>query len=249
MFPTYQDIYDRRGNRYHEAMCRYPQARDPEFQALIDAADLPAGPLRVLDIPSSGGYLRHHLPSAIHLVCADPAESFLLRGRHEGVEHVVSARHDKLPFSDASFDAVLSLAGLHHLSNHDSVFREWRRILKPGGILCFGDARHGSPTARFLDEVVDRHNSMGHQGVYADPGIRAVLETIGFQVDRVEERTYTWNFPGAPAMLDFCRTLFGMDRNPPAATLLEDIQNTVGFSEMTETCHLNWSLLFVRATA
>ncbi len=52
------------------------------------------------------------------------------------VETVATDAED-LPFDDASFDLVLGHAVLHHLPDLDRAFDEFRRVLRPGGLLFF----------------------------------------------------------------------------------------------------------------
>ena len=42
-----------------------------------------------------------------------------------------------LPFEDDSFDLVFGHAVLHHLPDLDAAFREFRRVLRPGGVVAF----------------------------------------------------------------------------------------------------------------
>ena len=42
-----------------------------------------------------------------------------------------------LPFEDGSFDLVLGHAVLHHLPDLDAAFREFHRVLRPGGRIVF----------------------------------------------------------------------------------------------------------------
>ena len=42
-----------------------------------------------------------------------------------------------LPFEDASFDLVFGHAVLHHLPDLSGAFREFRRVLRPGGLVAF----------------------------------------------------------------------------------------------------------------
>ena len=42
-----------------------------------------------------------------------------------------------LPFEDDSFDLVFGHAVLHHLPALDAAFREFRRVLRPGGVVVF----------------------------------------------------------------------------------------------------------------
>ena len=50
---------------------------------------------------------------------------------------------EDLPFGDASFDLVLGHAVLHHLPDLRRAFAEFRRVLRPGGVVLFaGEPSH-----------------------------------------------------------------------------------------------------------
>jgi SAM-dependent methyltransferase len=49
----------------------------------------------------------------------------------------VLAANERLPFADSSFDIVVAYLVLEHLPNPPEAFREFARVLKPGGYFCF----------------------------------------------------------------------------------------------------------------
>src|SRR4030066_404404 len=57
-------------------------------------------------------------------------------GRHLCRSRFVNADAEALPFADGSFDLVFSHLALQWC-NPDAVFRECRRVLRPGGLLLF----------------------------------------------------------------------------------------------------------------
>jgi len=49
----------------------------------------------------------------------------------------VACDAESLPFADASFDLVVGHAVLHHIPHLDRAFAEFRRVLRPGGVVVF----------------------------------------------------------------------------------------------------------------
>src|ERR1700754_2040106 len=68
-----------------------------------------------------------------------------------GLEDVttVATEAEELPFEDESFDLVLGHAVLHHIPDLDRAFAEFRRVLRPGGLIAFAGepSRYGDRLA------------------------------------------------------------------------------------------------------
>jgi ubiquinone/menaquinone biosynthesis C-methylase UbiE len=140
---------------------------------------------RALEIGAGTGYFTLNLLRAgvIGDAVATDISAGMLRAlegsARELGEHVVTAACEasELPFDDHSFDLVFGHAVLHHLPVLDAAFREFRRVLRPGGVVAFcgepsryGDrlaavpkrsARAVSPLWRVLMRASERRNGNG----------------------------------------------------------------------------------------
>ena len=61
----------------------------------------------------------------------------------------VATEAETLPFEDESFDLVFGHAVLHHIPDLDRAFAEFRRVLRPGGMIAFAGepSRYGDRLA------------------------------------------------------------------------------------------------------
>jgi len=75
----------------------------------------------------------------IHPLAIQKVQDIASKKQLTNVETILSDCQTGLP--DNSLDAVLLYAAFHHLSDPDVVLKELHRVLKPDGILSFGD-RH-----------------------------------------------------------------------------------------------------------
>ena len=119
----------------------------PEYFAeykIVDVARQLTGmgisPNRILDfgagVGSSVPYIRRHLPGA-SLTCLDVSEKSLrlAASRFEREADFQLFDGHSIPFPDSSFDVAFTACVFHHVeaSEHDSLLREIRRVLRPRG--------------------------------------------------------------------------------------------------------------------
>lgn len=55
--------------------------------------------------------------------------------KHPGTNKVIQAQANHLPYPDNSFDVVMANHMIYHLQDIDAALVEFRRVLKPGGVL------------------------------------------------------------------------------------------------------------------
>lgn len=238
MFDTYAEIFAQRAAEYHHAMRTWPHARDAEFACVIEPLRGAAGGL-VCDMPSGGGYLADYLLHGMTYLAVDPASGFFVEW--EQPLQRLTAQITCVPLADESVDHVVSLAGLHHEPDLLAVFREMRRLVRPGGRVVIADVAEGTPPAMFLNGFVDRNNPMGHEGHFLDGRTRGLLEQAGLAVVADEIVEVPWQFEDRTAAGDFCRNLFGMT-GLSAAAVADAMGEEIGFEGEGGTIRLNWSL-------
>ena len=106
---------------------------------------------RALEIGAGTGYFSLNLLRAGvvgEVVATDISQGMLdtlaATAQELGLEvTTVCTESERLPFPDDSFDLVFGHAVLHHLPDLDASFREFRRVLRPGGRIAFcGEPSH-----------------------------------------------------------------------------------------------------------
>jgi SAM-dependent methyltransferase len=151
-------------------------------RSVLDALAPAIGPrATVADVGCSTGYLledlRAHHPGAL-LIGADLVPAGL-RKAHAAVPDaaLVLADVTRLPFADASLDAVASVNVLEHVADDTGALREIARVLRPGGLAVVV-----VPAGPGLYDYYDR--MLGHERRYARGELPARAVAAGLQVVR-----------------------------------------------------------------
>jgi ubiquinone/menaquinone biosynthesis C-methylase UbiE len=93
----------------------------------------------------------------------------------------VATEAEELPFEDESFDLVFGHAVLHHIPDLDKAFAEFRRVLRPGGVVAFC----GEPS-RYGDRLAAVPK---RAGMIAAPAWRRVVRAHERLVPEAEQST------------------------------------------------------------
>jgi len=112
---------------------------------------------RILDIGTGPGWLLvklHHESPRLRLTGLDASPSMVARSRKNmakaGLSEVIEVREGNashVPFSDNSFDTVVSTGSIHHWKNPTACLNEVYRVLKPGGFALMYDLVSDTPAA------------------------------------------------------------------------------------------------------
>jgi SAM-dependent methyltransferase len=87
---------------------------------------------------------------------------------------------ERLPFRDASFDLVTSFEVVYHagVANDCQAFREFRRVLRPGGLLLLRLPAH--------DWLRGQHDRLVHtRHRYSRQEVRRKLRDVGFRMEHL----------------------------------------------------------------
>lgn len=236
----YRERFDERGAGYDDAMAHWPTARDEEFAFALGLTELRSGS-RVLDVPAGGGYLADHLPVGVRYQALEVASSFAERCRGRGLA-VIEGDLLGSSLPAASFDVVMSVAGLHHEPDLAAVLTQWRRLLRPGGHVVVVDVAEGSAMAAFLDGFVGRHNTVGHEGVFLGTDIDVTAKGAGYIDAAVIDGEYHWWFDDERSLGHYCKALFGLT-GPTWEHVVDAARQGLGIDEAEDgRVGLRWGL-------
>jgi SAM-dependent methyltransferase len=189
----------------------------PTAEQLVDSADLHAG-MRVLDVATGSG---NAAIAAARLGCAvegvDYVPELLERGRlraaAEGYDiKFVEGDAEALPYADGQFDAVTTIFGSMFAPDHRQAAAELLRVTRPGGTIAVASWTPDGFIGQLL-KTVGKH--VPPPAGVTSPilwGTEAHLQEIfgsGISSLSVTERTFTWRFTSAQALVDTFRTWYG----------------------------------------
>jgi ubiquinone/menaquinone biosynthesis C-methylase UbiE len=149
------------------------------------AAELVAGK-QVLDIACGEGYGSAALArTATSVVGVDIAE--------EAVKHAAARYRDSrlrflhgtcldIPIPSQSVDVVVSFETIEHVSEHDQVLREFRRVLRPGGLLIMS-----SPDKREYSDIPGYRNPFHVRELYREE-FRGLLQKYFAHIEMLGQR-------------------------------------------------------------
>ncbi|MEY4835740.1 MAG: hypothetical protein RI980_1855 [Bacteroidota bacterium] len=230
----YQLIFQKRANDYHYAMQNFPNARDFEFENLISTVDF-SSIQKVLDVPSGGGYLKRYLPKNIELSSADFSEGFIN-------ENIQLVQPTEFPYADNSFDLVLSLSGMHHLNDVSIFVNECLRVVKENGSFIFSDVKKDSPVDFFLNEFVNKYNSLGHNGVFFSENAFVEFPLLQEKIIRIQYKQYPFLFKNKAEMIYFFSLFFGLDK-ASEKIIYDGISDILGVKATPNGLEVGWGLI------
>jgi SAM-dependent methyltransferase len=186
-------------------------------ERLADAADLRAG-ATVLDVATgSGNAALAAARGGCEVTGVDYVPELLERGRARAAAEGLQVRFlegdaERLPFPDASFDAVLSCLGVMFTPDQERAAAELLRVCRPGGTIALANWTPSSFVGEMF-RTVSRHvpppAGVRPPGQWGTP--ERLAELLGAGVSRLTptEREFVFRFRSPDDFADFFRANYG----------------------------------------
>jgi ubiquinone/menaquinone biosynthesis C-methylase UbiE len=145
-------------SKHKSSLDKYPWSKDPlhswsrqwEYpfvsERISEYADVSTSNnenINILDAGSGVTFFPYYLSSKeqIDITCCDYDDRWNqiyseINSNHDSNVHFKSADlRTVLPFDDSEFDVVYCISVLEHTGSYDSILKEFKRVLKPGGLI------------------------------------------------------------------------------------------------------------------
>ncbi len=167
-----------------------------EYERLLPLLDLRPG-RHVLEVASGSGGPALYLARTFgcRVTGIDANESGVATATRMAAEAGESARvrftvadaNAALPFGGGEFDALVCIDSMNHFPDRAGVFREWHRVLRPGGRALFTDPV--VITGPVTNDELALRSSIG-LFLFVPPGVNErMIETAGFRLVEREDVT------------------------------------------------------------
>lgn len=143
--------------------------------------------MHVLDIATGTGLVAREALAAVgpggSVIGLDPSAGMLAQAGHLDIP-LIRALGERLPCRDASFDFVSMGFALRHVADLEGLFREMKRVLKPGGRACILELTYPSnrmvaaPLRMFMTGVVPAVASLWRRHAHAKALMQFYWDTI-----------------------------------------------------------------------
>jgi ubiquinone/menaquinone biosynthesis C-methylase UbiE len=148
---------------------------------------------RVLEIGVGTGLSFPHYPPVAELVGVEPSQPMLRRARERADElgrdvTFVAAPAERLPFEDASFDTVVTMAVLCTVAEPQRAVQEIRRVLRQDGRFLFLEhVRSADPKRSRWQDRLERPWGWIAGGCHPNRATLATIEATGLEVGELEQ--------------------------------------------------------------
>jgi ubiquinone/menaquinone biosynthesis C-methylase UbiE len=114
------------------------------------AAELPPGCNTILDFGCGTGSFARAVKklTGADIYGVEPSDGMREKALAKGLD-VRAGNHESIPFGDGFFGFIYMTDVIHHVPDINMMFAEFRRVLKPGGLVCILTESHEQLETRF----------------------------------------------------------------------------------------------------
>jgi ubiquinone/menaquinone biosynthesis C-methylase UbiE len=259
---------EQRWENYRKANSDKPSARENELKKIFSLLN-PREKEKIWEVGTGNGYLTFPVAEAVgktgEVVTTDVNEG--------NISDVIKKNADKnfnivaklLPIGSPLlgdeyldyFDAVATIATLHHFDNRKDATGETGRTnaiqtfyktLKPGGRLVMSDPLNETITQKYFDSIDNPEHCFpdGHpHNFFTKERLQEVVEKVGFRNISIEVIYTPWKFNSETEAINFVHTIH--NAKCTAEESFEVAKNVLGFKKVNEHYELGWELFFLTA--